>query len=70
MTRRNKCALDSFATPDGRFNHIHLDLVGSLPDSNEYSYLSNCVDCFTQWPEAVSIEDTTAEAAARSFNEL
>ncbi|VDP85745.1 unnamed protein product [Schistosoma mattheei] len=41
VIRYNKCPSDSFQTPEARFDHVHLDLAGALPDSNGYSYLFN-----------------------------
>ena len=46
--------LATFATPDARFDHVHLDLVGPLPPCKGFSYLLTCVDRFTHWPEAFS----------------
>ena len=37
----------TFATPDARFDHVHLDLVGPLPSSQDCRYLLTCVDRFT-----------------------
>ncbi len=59
--------LATFATPDARFDHVHLDLVGPLPPSNGYVYLLTCVDRFTWWPEAIPIPDCTADTVARAF---
>ena len=36
--------LGTFATPDARFDHVHIDIVGPLPVSNGNSYLLTCID--------------------------
>ena len=56
--------LSTFAAPDSRFDHIHLDLVGPLPPSNGYTYLLTSTDCFTWRPEAFPVADITAKTAA------
>lgn len=59
--------LASFPTPDARFDHIHVDIVGPPPPCESHSYLLNMVDRFTRWAEAVPILDTTTETVARNI---
>ncbi|CAH8493835.1 unnamed protein product [Dicrocoelium dendriticum] len=59
----------TFALPDARFKHVHLDIVGPLPPSNGFVYLLTCVDRYTRWPLAVPLRDASTETVARTFIE-
>ena len=46
--------------PTGRFEHIHVDVVGPLPSSQGYTHLFTIVDRLSRWPEVIPISDTSA----------
>ena len=56
-----------FPTPDSRFSHVHIDIVGPLPPSGNQTYILTCVDRFTRWPAAIPLCDTTSETVAKQF---
>ena len=38
IQHHNKAPPSTFAVPDARFNHVHIDIVGPLPPSKGFSY--------------------------------
>lgn len=48
VQRHTLTPLATFATPDARFDRIHLDLIGPFPPSRGYFYLWTCINRFTR----------------------
>ena len=67
--RHTAAPLGTFGTPDARFSHVHVDIVGPLPHSQGFNYLLTCVDRFTRWPEAIPLANTSTENIAKAFVE-
>ena len=44
ITRHQVTPLQHFRTPDARFSHVDVDIVGPLPDSSGYKYLLTVLD--------------------------
>ena len=65
--RHTKAPLESFTLPDRRFDHIHVDIVGLLPQSRGVTHLLTIVDRFTRWPKAIPLSNTSTTNCARSL---
>ncbi len=62
-------APEAIAVPRRRFEHVHVDLVGPLPQSAGFSYLFTIVDRTTRWPEAIPLSSiAAADCAAELFS--
>lgn len=62
-------SIGSFATPDVRDDHVHIDIFGPLTPSLGHTHLLACIGRFTIWPEAIPISTATVESMSRYFVE-
>jgi transposase InsO family protein len=67
VQRHTKAPLSTFTVPPRRFDHINVDIVGPLPQSQGNRYLFTIVDRFTRWPEAIPLSETSTETCARAI---
>lgn len=65
-SRHTSAPLQKFP-PTGKFEHVHVDLVGPLPVSNGFRYLCTFIDRWTRWPEAVPLVEIKAEDVSAAF---
>lgn len=56
INRHTEWVAGHFNKANGRFTHLHTDIVGPLPNANGFSYLLTIVGHFSMWPAASPIK--------------
>ena len=67
VSRHVKLLPGRFVAPDGRFDHVHVDIVGPLPECDGFSYCVTMIDRFSRWVEAVPVQEISAQSIAEVF---
>ncbi|XP_051155191.1 uncharacterized protein K02A2.6-like [Leptopilina boulardi] len=65
--RHNILLPSQFVAPDSRFRHVHMDIIGPLPECEGYRYCLTLIDRFSRWPEAVPLKNIEAMTVCRAF---
>lgn len=67
VQRHAKAQVQFIPVPGRRFSHVHIDIVGPLPQSRGYTHLLTIIDRSTRWPEAVPLTSTASTDCADVF---
>ena len=67
VQRHTKAPIQKLPMPKSRFGHVHINLVGPLPECQGFEYLMTVVDRFIRWPEAIPIKDMKAPTVAKAY---
>ncbi|XP_066958246.1 uncharacterized protein [Macrobrachium rosenbergii] len=53
--------------PRRRFGHIHINVIGPLPQLGGARYLLTITDCSTRWPEATPMEEASTASCTEAL---
>lgn len=67
VTRHNAPINGTFRLPSSKFDHVHMDIVGPLPESQGKKYIVTFINRFTRWPEAIPVPNIEASTVADVF---
>jgi hypothetical protein len=53
--------------PQWCVSHLHVDLVGPLPYSNNFNHIFTIIDCTSKWMEAIPFSETSVAACTKAL---
>ena len=66
--RHQRAPVEEIPVPVRRFSHLHVDLVGPLHSSSNFTHILTIVDRSTRWPEAIPLTDTSTSSCILALN--
>ena len=69
ITKHQSAAPGDFPVETRRFATVHLDIVGPLPESQDFKYLVTMIDRATRYPVAVPVKDITEDTVWTAFQD-
>ncbi|XP_033219644.1 uncharacterized protein LOC117174547 [Belonocnema kinseyi] len=67
ISRHVKFISNKIIAPDGRFDHLHIDIIGPLTVYNEYRYCLTIINRISRSAGAILMKDITAQTVTRAF---
>jgi cleavage and polyadenylation specificity factor subunit 1 len=68
VTKQPRASIQPIPIPRRRFSHVHVDLVGPLPASEDgYVYVMTMIDRTTRWLEAAPLKHISASSCVEAF---
>lgn len=67
VSRHTVLQPSQFLAPDGRFRHVHMDIVCPLPVCEDFRYCLTLIDRYSKWPEAIPLKNVEARTIYRAF---
>ena len=65
--KHTKTPSQKLPTVKKRFQHVQVDLVGSLQESQGFTHLLTIIDSYTRWPMAIPIKETDSMTVAKAY---